>query len=767
MPKLVLNAAPIETTPSAKVAVGVQPYDKDLLTALRRAHSGRYYFRKDGPDRNSILAVPLEDGLPLLGSSELEIDLSREYRFVGPLAIEALARTFQRLGRPLLRGARPLRVLSQRPANLLPVEAGLPEWLQRRLVLDFDTRTLWSASGMGQTVLVSSVRTRNIIDADCRVLVEHDIPLIGKYVAMRRRDEDPRVEDAYKLLGRVVRIEGGRLLLEDGSDGVQSVDMANAFLEPRKENVTWCIEHFARAKAARIIEQADNNAASHLSGPQRLELVRRTLDYLRGQELELVPGVPLKLGPLVGHANGSWHLKTETIAKPLLVFNPGGTRTDRWNERGLDQHGPYDTRSFTPKQLRIAVICQAHLEGQVGEFLEKFLEGLPNIKTGSGDWVRAPYAKGFVRRFALESAKSTVFTTRGSTAAEYATACRNAVAAATSGGFEWTLAIVQIDQDFKELADDSNPYFATKAIFLKHRVPVQEITVETMNFANQQLVFALNNMSVATYAKIGGTPWLLKTPPRIAHELVIGIGSQELTTDRLAARKRVVGLTTVFSSDGNYLLDDMTAAVEYDEYEGALLGSLKRSISKVREADNWRSSDDVRLIFHVFKEMANSEAQAVANVVQQLGITQVKYAFLHVVDDHPFAVFDEANQGTRSKGGVKGAIAPDRGLCVHIGGHEALMFFTGGRDLKQARDGHPLPTLLRLHRQSTFLDMTYLTRQAFDFSCHSWRMFTPAPLPITIHYSELMARLLGGLRNVRTWDADTMLGPVSRTRWFL
>jgi hypothetical protein len=63
--------------------------------------------------------------------------------------------------------------------------------------------------------------------------------------------------------------------------------------------------------------------------------------------------------------------------------------------------------------------------------------------------------------------------------------------------------------------------------------------------------------------------------------------------------------------------------------------------------------------------------------------------------------------------------------------------------------------------------MTYLTRQAFDFSCHPWRMFTPAPQPITIHYSELIARLLTGLRHVPGWDPDTMLGPISRTRWFL
>ena len=35
-------------------------------------------------------------------------------------------------------------------------------------------------------------------------------------------------------------------------------------------------------------------------------------------------------------------------------------------------------------------------------------------------------------------------------------ACRDAIDTATNGGFEWDLAIVQIDQDFKELPGRDN-----------------------------------------------------------------------------------------------------------------------------------------------------------------------------------------------------------------------------------------------------------------------------------------------------------------------
>lgn len=767
MPKLLLNAVSVSTPPDVKVVVGLQPYDKEALTALRRKHCGDYLFKRGGKTGNLIQSVALKADLPMLGTDTEEVVLAESPWLLAPLTLETLLRTFVELQRPVLK-VHPLSVLSQRPANLFPPNDLLPPWLQRRVVLDFETRSTHARNDQKEVVLACGVRTRNFIDADCAILLEAQVPLVGRYVATRRPADDVRVQGHLRLAGRVTQCVGTRLELEDYGDGPASLEAAEAYLEPRKENVVWCARHFLGANAERVLNDADNAAAKHLVGPERLGLVRRMFDYLRSQNLQLAPGAQLILGPLAGSEKGSWPFRTETIQKPSLVFDPSGTRTDRWNERGLDQNGPYDQRTFTPKKLRIAVVCQAPYEGQVDAFLAKFLDGLPDVKSGYGDFARAPYGKGFIRRYGLETPKVQTFTSRGSSAQDYANACREAVEAATSGGFEWNLAVVQIDQDFKERPDAANPYFATKAVFLKHRVPVQEITLETMRFADQQLVFALNNMSVATYAKIGGTPWLLKSQPTVAHELVVGIGSQSFSAGRLGARERIVGLTTVFSSDGKYLLDDRTAAVDYEQYAEALFKSLERSIEAVRKADNWRSSDAVRLIFHVFKQVADHEADAVGMLVEKLGLTEVRYAFLHVVDQHPFALFDEANPGSKNRsGGVKGVFAPERGLTVNLASDETLLCFTGARDLKQARDGMPLPTLLRLHRRSTFRDMTYLTRQAFDFSCHSWRMFTPAPLPITIHYSELMARLLTGLQHVPTWDPDTMLGPISRTRWFL
>jgi hypothetical protein len=275
-------------------------------------------------------------------------------------------------------------------------------------------------------------------------------------------------------------------------------------------------------------------------------------------------------------------------------------------------------------------------------------------------------------------------------------------------------------------------------------------------------------MSLATYAKLGGTPWLLASPQTVAHELVIGLGSHSVSSSRIGARKRFVGITTVFSSDGSYLLTDRTAVVPFEDYSNALYETLKRAITTVRKQDNWRSTDKVRLVFHVFKPLKDTEAEAVEQTVKDLDLDNVTFAFIHIAQSHPYLIFDNNQKGIGYRDPKKGVLGPSRGLHIKLGDRESLVVFSGASELKQASDGMPRPCLLKLHRLSTFKDMTYLARQAFEFAGHSWRMLAPEPFPITIRYSDLIAERLSGLSSVKGWDAEAVkFGQIGKTLWFL
>jgi hypothetical protein len=199
-----------------------------------------------------------------------------------------------------------------------------------------------------------------------------------------------------------------------------------------------------------------------------------------------------------------------------------------------------------------------------------------------------------------------------------------------------------------------------------------------------------------------------------------------------------------------------------------MLDAVRAAVNQVRKDFAWAEDDPVRLVFHAFKPVKDVEVTAVQDLVQELALPHVEYAFIHVADNHPFQVFDQVEGGARAgRRGRKGVCAPPRGLMVRLSNRDALLCLKGARELKQASDGHPEPIALHLHRASSFTDLTYLARQAFAFACHSWRSLLPAPLPITILYSELVAHNLALLSGVSGWSDDAIVGRIGRTRWFL
>jgi hypothetical protein len=60
-----------------------------------------------------------------------------------------------------------------------------------------------------------------------------------------------------------------------------------------------------------------------------------------------------------------------------------------------------------------------------------------------------------------------------------------------------------------------------------------------------------------------------------------------------------------------------------------------------------------------------------------------------------------------------------------------------------------------------------LTRQVYTFACHSWKTFDMARMPVTIAYSQLIARLLCRLAALPNFSIDSIHGRLNRPRWFL
>ena len=767
----VLNFSPVRFE-DAELKVGCLPYGEDgkqVLKQLRREHNGTHVFRRDGPD--TILAVSVVANAAFIGNPKT-IRLKENLGLAAALVRNALLTYLAGMGRTVL-SYDPMEFIAR--DDLLRQLPGIspPDWLGVRLLYEVAIRPVYFFKQEALIAAVVDVRTTRMIDRTVRELMDAGLSLEGAYVGRRVPSEDVRIAPFLELVGCVKSWDGSRVRLTDSRDGIESVEASEVW--PWRQSFAACLQHAFAERTPKVVELLEAKRAALRHGPTRLDRIKKIVGFFGSQQHEMAPGVPFTFGPLLDSASASFP-RLETAPRPVYVFNQTGSKTDTWHDRGLTEHGPYTTQVFTPNQPRICVVCQQSMKGQVEQFLHKFDQGIklpppPPSRDRSRPSKRQTnyFEKGFRRKYALQDIQYEFFLTEGNSVDSYRKACQNALEKHGSGQ-KFDLAFVQIEEPFHELAPKANPYFASKASFHTLQIPVQEFEIETTRKPDNELIYVLNNMGLASYAKLNGIPWLLKANPTIAHELVIGLGSANIGESRLGERERFVGITTIFSGDGNYHLSNSSKAVSMDEYQTALLETLRTAILKVRQDMNWQPRDHVRLVFHArFKKFSGEEVQSIKGLLKELGDYDVEYAFVQLSDEHPYILFDRNQNGAfdYESRRTKGVYAPERGRYLELGKREVLLSLTGPREVKRPEDGTPHPVFLSLHRDSTFTDMTYLTRQVFTFACHSWRTFLPASVPVTIQYSDLIANALGNLSLTDRWNPEVMLGRIGKGRWFL
>jgi Piwi domain len=280
-----------------------------------------------------------------------------------------------------------------------------------------------------------------------------------------------------------------------------------------------------------------------------------------------------------------------------------GDKSARYAEAGLKEHGPFDREHFTPKTPHLVVVTPSRYQGAVEQFVRSFRDGVPN----------STFADGFVRRFGLSGLHVSLVTFDGteSDAGAYRSACKRALEEHP----KTNMAIVIVSKKQQHLAGNASPYLIAKSMFMSQSVPVQEFQIE--NLRDRDFTEILRNVSLACYAKLGGIPYLIRSPYRVmAHELVIGLGSAYRTTERMAAAERSVGITTVFDALGNYVVSNTSREADYDHYPAALREALVECIEDVKRRNSWQPQDTVRLVFHAFKPLPDREAVAVKRLVE-------------------------------------------------------------------------------------------------------------------------------------------------------
>jgi hypothetical protein len=732
---------------------------RDQLKALRAELDGTHVVSQT---RGGIACVPLVADAELPGTPTTFV--TRKYqRLTMRLVQQALLRSVLEWGYKLRKPHRASFVSRLPGKDLLAVAVGNRELkaLDKLHVYPqyvLDSRVVGPSGAPG---VIVAVKTRYEIDLTVEELIDRGVDVHGLYVVA----DDGRIQpfphmDPYTTrhnIGAVDHVEGTDLVLRD-APGVGRIGTSEAWLESRRDTFNDVITTLAGAAGGQILRELEQGTFGLLGAFGRFEKTAEIAGRLSRRDLHIAHGLSVRLEPLVGSSSAARVTQWSHYEAPTFRFDQAGDKTHRSVDQGLDKYGPFDVEFFAKKKPRIAVVTPRVHKGIVENFMTKFLYGVQGERV---------YSQGFIRKYHLSDCEVYMQPFDGSAtdARAYREACR---AALLTGAFD--LAIVITSEAQVHLTGDESPYLVAKSTFMGQGVPVQEVRIETAR--QSKLAYPLNSIALACYAKLGGIPFVIAAPRPIAHELVIGIGSAHVKASRNTDPERIVGITTVFRADGNYLLSNTSREADYEDYPRELLRSLTACIDDIKIRNAWQQGDELRLVFHVFKPLKNTEATAVKELVERLAdqYAKVEFAFVHVSTEHEWMMFDRASSGISSWGSggrAKGYYVPDRGYAVPIGSDEMLLAVSGPMDLKSAMHGAPKPLLLKLHHESTFTDIEYLARQIFRFTSMSWRRMYPSSKPVTILYSDLIADLLGHLRHVRNWNPDVIATTLRSSRWFL
>jgi argonaute-like protein implicated in RNA metabolism and viral defense len=423
----------------------------------------------------------------------------------------------------------------------------------------------------------------------------------------------------------------------------------------------------------------------------------------------------------------SFSLYANIFEMPLLRFDYTlQTAVSRSPMKGISQFGPYDKNIFPKKEVSPAIVYPSVFGKAVKRFTESFIKGL------------GIYA-GFRKWFRIDIGKFDEYSIKSLTSETYDDKLKEVV----TKNYDIVFIIVEEETRSPQL------YSLIKTILLGNGIPCQVIRSTTINAFDDQLQWILANIALSSYAKIGGTPWVINS--REDAEIVLGM-SRAMDKNK----KVIVGFVTIFKHNGDFILIHSKSPVTtWEEYEKGLERLVYDAIREYEKKEGTPSS----LVFHFHKRTGRKEIAAVKNAINKLNL-DIKYALLHLNSYSNYRIFDPTDI----------TYIPLTGLAVWMSSHQAILITDGRRQSsKRPYIGTPHVLEVTMDRESTmsFKEFPRLVEQVYRFSYVNWRGFNARTVPITINYPYLIARLVGNLEDVSKWNAIIMNGKLIDKAWFL
>ena len=725
-------------------------YSEDILRSLRDTHNATHSFFRIG---NQILCSWMK-GDDIDGGQVQHFKEHESPDIVAALIRHLFFRSFIRNVPDLTPlDFYPLRVISRKPEHdairdMLPEE--LKDVVSFKRLNEIQTRRIEVGDDYKFGLLIN-IRRRWQVSRNLASLQQEGYNLEG--CAVVHSEPLPGLEKILApseyALGRVLAVDQSQAVVVT-TEGRKTIPLEELFLRRSRREIKDYLEfRIGQAHTERILSKVYEMGALAADAKEFHDEIQTLANYFSSWDFRTEGGFAFSVTD-----NACIPSKSLRVQTPEFIFDIGPGAASARVLSGLIKYGPYDSNRFTPKNPHILVVCRKSYRAGFSRAMGSLRVGIPSSRF---------FKQGMKDLYRLHDMVFTFAEADDRSADSFIKSIHNAISSGQNRDFH--LAVVEGSDDEPE-SPSENPYYRAKATLMGAGVPVQSLQAQRTRLPDRDLAYILGPLSLQMYAKMGGTPWVLPSSQDVDREIVVGISNIIQRESEFAGGRqfRVVGLTTFFSSDGTFLMANHCQEVPYNEYFNELLSGLENSITNLSQDYAWREQDSVRIVFHIFKPIRETEAEVVKVLIKRFPQFDIRFAFVTIATTHPFLLFDNSQQQNRRG---KGYYVPHRGTNQVLSETECLLQTLGKGEIRQDRHGFSHPALVRIHPASTFLDLHHITQQVLNFTHLSWRSFGPTHLPATLLYAELIARMLSRLRGLPEWNPQVVNTILKRKKWFL
>lgn len=304
---------------------------------------------------------------------------------------------------------------------------------------------------------------------------------------------------------------------------------------------------------------------------------------------------------------------------------------------------------------------------------------------------------------------------------------------------------------FIEDRNNEGPYYYIKRELLKDKIPVQAVSEQLIR-RKDSLKWAASNIALQIFTKLGGKPWKVKSPG--GDTLIFGIGQAHQATNGRVERYFAYAVCT--DSSGLYRKIDVLGK---SSDETAYLAELRDNIIKVvqEQINEGYKNYVIHIPFKIQQNEIREIYEAVKSIADKSGKDEIRLVVLKVNSKNKYFGYSYTNSLIPYESTyVQISERPKRGFLVWF---EGLQYHSE-KVLKMM----PGPIYIEFYwsnRELSKQEVEDCLQEVLNLSGANWRGFNAKNLPISIYYSQLVARYVENFKeNIN--NLEEIVNP-----WFL